>query len=371
MKTIKSKLLFIVVIGLVFLNACQEEVEKTKPKLTNLTESVYTSVTIQPDELYSVYASVGGILDEKNIEEGDLVKEGQKLFQIINDAPEINAESARLSLEIAKENYKGRADVLVGIEDEIRAAKLKLTNDSINYFRQKNLWEKNVGSKIDLDTRKLNYDVSKNNLKMLRNRYDRTEVELQNQVQRAENAYRATLVNTKDFSVRSKINGKVYALFQEPGELVSLQQPLASIGSATDFIIELLIDEVDIARVKKGQKVLVNLDAYGDQIFEAKVTKIYPRKEQRTQTFKVEALFENAPEILYPGLSGEGNIVISERENTLIIPYDYLIDGNKVQTENGLKEIEIGLKTIENVEIISGIDTSMVILKPERTSTNN
>jgi multidrug efflux pump subunit AcrA (membrane-fusion protein) len=146
---------------------------------------------------------------------------------------------------------------------------------------------------------------------------------------------------------------------------------LASIGSATDFIIELLIDEVDIARVKKGQKVLVNLDAYGDQIFEAKVTKIYPRKEQRTQTFKVEALFENAPEILYPGLSGEGNIVISERENTLIIPYDYLIDGNKVQTENGLKEIEIGLKTIENVEIISGIDTSMVILKPERTSTNN
>jgi multidrug resistance efflux pump len=363
-KTTKLKPLFITFLVILTFLSCKEKVEKTKPFLTQLTESVYTSVTIQPDDLYSVYASVSGILDKQFIEEGDIVKKGEKLFQIINDAPEINSENAKLALELAKENYKGRADILRSIEDEIRAAKLKLSNDSINYFRQKNLWEKKVGSRVELDTRKLNYDVSKNNLEALQNKLARTEVELKNQIKRAENNYRATLVNTKDFSVKSKINGKVYALFQEPGELVSPQQPLASIGSATDFIIELLIDEVDIARVKLGQKVLVNLDAYGKEIFEAKVTKIYPRKEQRTQTFKVEALFEKAPETLYPGLSGEGNIVISKRDNALIIPYEYLLEGEKVLTENGEKEVKTGLKTLENVEIISGIDTSTVILKP-------
>ncbi|MBT8320705.1 MAG: efflux transporter periplasmic adaptor subunit, partial [Eudoraea sp.] len=35
------------------------------PTRTKLTESVYSSVTVQPDSLYQVYAAVGGIL-EKN-----------------------------------------------------------------------------------------------------------------------------------------------------------------------------------------------------------------------------------------------------------------------------------------------------------------
>ena len=39
-------------------------------------------------------------------------------------------------------------------------------------------------------------------------------------------------------------------------------EPLASIGSATDFVIEMLVDEVDIVKISKDQKVIITLDAY-------------------------------------------------------------------------------------------------------------
>lgn len=161
------------------------------------------------------------------------------------------------------------------------------------------------------------------------------------------------------------MNGKVYALYKEPGESVNTTQPLASIGSSTNFVIELLIDEVDIVRVKKDQEVLINLDAYNNEIFKGKVTKIYPKKDERNQTFKVEARFDQLPDILYPGLSGEGNIIIAKKNKVLTIPKEYLIDNDKVRTDDGIVNVTIGLQNLEYVEVRSGITEDTYILKPE------
>ncbi|MFH6602661.1 efflux RND transporter periplasmic adaptor subunit [Maribacter algicola] len=346
--------------------SCGEDQERIFPEKTALTESVYSSVTVQPDSLYRAFAAVAGILDMNLVEEGEIVRKETPLAQIINNTPKLNTENAKLALRLAQENYDGSSAILKALEDEIQAATLKFQNDSINFFRQKRLWEQQIGSKIEYDNRRLAYDLSQSNLSLLNSRYDRTKNELRTQVQQAKNNYEASKINTRDFTVASKIDGKVYALFKEPGEIVTTRDPLAAIGSANTFIIELLIDEVDIVRVKKGQKVLVTLDAYQDRAFEAKVSKIYPQKDERSQTFRVEALFDKAPVILYPGLAGEGNIVIAQREDVLVIPRSYLVNGNQVQTEDGLIEVKTGLQNLDKVEILEGLDQDTPIIKPEQ-----
>lgn len=349
---------------LVILISCKGKQDQIFPERTTITESVYSSVTVQPDSLYEIYSAVGGILDYNYVEEGDFVTKGDTLIQVINNAPKINTENARLSLELAKDNYNGRAAILDEIKDEIQAAELKYKNDSINYSRQKNLWKQQIGSKIDLDTRKLSYELSGNTLALLKNKYNRTARELETQLKQAENNYKTSLITNRDFTIRSKIDGKVYALYKNPGEIVSLQEPLGSIGSAGAFIVEMLVDEVDIVKVSAGQEVLINLDSYKEKIFKATVTKIYPKKDERSQTFKVEAIFNSPPKVLYPGLSGEGNIIIAIKKQAITIPKDYLFDGNKVQTTNGIIEVKTGLQDLERVEIREGIDENTPILKP-------
>jgi multidrug efflux pump subunit AcrA (membrane-fusion protein) len=133
------KVFFLVLIT-TFLYSCNKE-EHITPIRKSMTESIYSSIVVQPDSLYQVYAVISRILEKNFIEEGDLVLKNQPLFQVINTAPELNAKDAKLALDLANDNYSGRINVLESIKDEINAARLKLKNDSINYFRQKNLWD--------------------------------------------------------------------------------------------------------------------------------------------------------------------------------------------------------------------------------------
>ena len=354
---------WIFIIAVCFVFSCSKKEEKILPVEQTLTESVYASATIQPDSLYQVYAVVSGLIDANLVEEGDVVQKNQHLFQIINSTPKLNTQNAEFALSLAEDNYRGSSTVLSGIESEIKAAKLKCQNDSINYFRQKRLWDQNIGSEIQYDTKKLNYELSSNELKVLQNKYYRTKNELNTALKQAQNRYQSATVSTKDFTVNSKINGKVYAVYKEPGELVTSMEPLAAIGSVKRFVIHLLVDEVDIVNITKTQQVLVKLDAYENEIFEAKISKIYPKKDEQNQTFLVEALFINPPSVLYPGLSGEANIVTAQKAHVLSIPKAYLGADNTVKTDDGTVTVSVGLQNMEFVEILSGITQGTYIYK--------
>lgn len=346
---------------LIFFLSCEREEERIFPIETTITESVYASVTVQPDSLYEAFAVVNGIIDDYLVEEGDVVARGDVLVQIIKTSPELASENALLALQLARENFEGDAAILPSLEEEIKASTLQFLNDSVNFRRQERLWEQQIGSRTSLESRKLAFEKSRAALEVLQNKYRRTRQELETQLKQAKNSYQASLVNATDYSVSSKIDGKVYAIHKNPGEIVSPSHPLATIGSANIFVIEMLVDEEDIVKVKQGQKVFLSLDAYPQTVFKASVHKILPKKDERNQTFLVEAIFEETPEVLLPGLSGEGNIVVAQREKALVIPRKYLIGKNRVRTKDGIVEVVTGLQSLDSVEIKKGLTASTEI----------
>lgn len=348
----------------VLLNSCGNDCEKVLPLTIDITESVYASALVQPDSLYDVHAPVNGILDHIQVQEGDTVQQGDVLFKIIDTNPLLNSKNAKLNLELARVNYGPDSPILKKIRADIDAARLSLTNDSINYYRQKRLWEQKIGSKMEYDSRKLAYELSQKKLNRLQSEYRRMEKELAIQFEQAKNTYISTQTNAEDFTVRSKIKGTVYAVNKEPGELVTTSQPLAAIGSSTDFLIEMLVDEVDIVKLHKGQRTFITLDAYPNKVFEAHITKIYPKKDEKSQTFKVEGVFDESPETLYPGLAGEANIIIATKKNALVVPKAYFMDDFHVLTEDGPVKVTTGLQNLEYVEIVEGLTKDTEIIKP-------
>jgi HlyD family secretion protein len=173
-----TKILLILVYLL--LQSCNKEQEKTKPSLQSISESVYASVTIVPEDLYNVYAQSPGLLERVYIKEGDLVKKGQALAQIDNNSQRISVESAKLNVDFASQNSQKNAAILAGIAEEIKSVDDQIKLDSINYQRQKNLWDKGIGSKSELDNRQLKFDLLQNNRKVLRKKYQQTKLELDN-----------------------------------------------------------------------------------------------------------------------------------------------------------------------------------------------
>jgi len=346
------------------LSSCNANKEEVHPEYRTLVESVYASVTVEPEELYEVFPSASGVLKSVLIEEGDTVAIDQLLAEVEATEPTINAENAALKKSLSEESYTGAASALARLKDDIRMAQDQLRIDSLNYTRQLRLWEKEIGSEVELENRKLKYESSVNRLATLQSSLKETDRELRNQLKLSKNELERALSRLGDYSIRSRINGKVYQLLKDEGELVNAQQAFAEIGMRNTFVLKLLVDEVDITKVELGQRTLITLDAFADTVFEAKITKIYPSKDERTQTFMVEAEFVAAPDGLYNGLAGEANIITSQSENVLVIPSEFLFDENQVKTKKGQVEVTIGRRNMEWLEITSGLDTNAVLVNP-------
>jgi hypothetical protein len=154
----------------------------------------------------------------------------------------------------------------------------------------------------------------------------------------------------------------IYNLEKEVGEFISSQIPFAKIGSQNNFVLEMLVDEEDIIQIKIGQKVVVSLEAYADTSFMCEITKIYPQKDPIKQTFKVEGVFLERPTKLLYGMSGESNIIIEQKENALVIPRSLINDKSEVRTKEGLVKVKTGLKDMDKIEIINGLDLNTQIL---------
>lgn len=351
-------------LSILFTFSCSEKQEAIYPSHQSLCESVYSSVTIEPIGFYKVYVTAPGIIDEIYKKEGDILVKGDTILTIVNDPANYQQQNAALELALVKDNYQGTSNVIQELENELKLAKLRFKNDSLNFERQKRLWDQNIGSQNDWEQRKLVFQASQNQVQTIQDQIDRKEEELKTQVLKAENNYGVNRFHNEEHVVRSKMDGKLYELVKEKGESVNGQEPLGYVGSHSDFLIKMQVDEVDIVNIREGQTAWISLDAYKKEIFESKVKRIIPKMDDKTQTFWVEAVFTNPPKVLYSGLRGEANIIIQEKDKALVIPIAYLNENNEVKTENGYQKVEIGLKSLEKVEVLEGLDSNTRILKP-------
>ncbi len=350
---------------ILILISCTSEGETTQPRYMYLTESVYASGSMKAKNQYQVYSTVSGILEHIYVEEGDRVTRGQTLFRIQSENTELSTANARLNLELARQNYGPGSPILQEIVLNVESAYQKYVKDSLNYYRKKRLWEEEIGTLAEVEQFQLILKTSRNSYFSARERLASTRSQLKNELERAENTYRMQVNNRGDFSINSKIDGKVYAINKEEGELVMQQEPLAVIGDADQFLLELQVDELDIGRIRRNNKVLVTLDTYGDAVFEAYISKIYPLLDKRTQTFLVEAELKERPAVLYPALSLEANIIVRDKEKALAIPKVYLVDNEYVLDQSGEKiSVTVGVNNLEYVEIQGDIDTTTVLVKP-------
>jgi HlyD family secretion protein len=347
----------------VLIYSCKKSAEKTSPVIQKITSSVYASGVIKTKNQYQVFSTVNGLIKQVFVSEGDVVKKGDPLMQVLNETAKLNSENAQLAAEYASVN--ANLDKLNELKINIEQAKNKMDNDLSLLERQKNLWEQNIGTRNDLEQRELNYKNSANAYQAAGLRYNELKKQLNFSAKQSEKNLQISTSSVKDFTIKSETDGKVYTILKEKGEMVSTQSPVAVVGDAEDFFLELQVDEYDIAGIRIDQKILIKLDSYKGRVFEARVTKINPIMNEKSKSFTVEAAFITKPAVLFPNLTAEANIVIETKEKALLIPRSYLVDESFVMLKNKEKrKVTVGLKDYEKVEILSGLNIQDVILKP-------
>ncbi len=354
---------FILPLFVIFLFSCKKKVEKISPVEEKITESVYASGIIKSNNQYQVFSIVNGLVKEVLVAEGDVVKKGDAIIRLSDVTARLNNENAQIAADYS--SVAANADKLNALQIEINTARSKMENDALLVQRQRNLWTQGIGTRNELDIRELAYKNSTNAYQAAKLRYTDLQKQLSFQAKQSQKNLQIANNSAADYVIKSETDGKVYSILKEKGEMVNTQSPVAVVGDATGFMLELQVDEYDIARIQSGQKILLSMDSYKGQLFEAVVKKINPLMNGQSKSFTVEAAFTKPPPALYPNLTTEANIIIAVKEKALTIPRSYLLeDGYVLLADNEKRKVTTGLKDYQKVEILGGITAQDIIYKP-------
>src|SRR5438874_2939690 len=216
----------------------------TAVKRGDLPIDVLETGKVQPREKVEIKSKVAGQVQKVFVDAGDRVKKGQLLLQL--DPTDYERDVSKTEADVAQ------------AKNSLEFSQLSLDR------RQKGLEQRGV-AQMDVDTAASDVRAKKV------------------AVQTATVAYNAASDRLRYTRVLAPMDGTVTERGIQPGEVVTpgVQasfdgKSLMTISDLSTLLVKADLNQIDVAKVKLGQKVAVTLDALPGKSYEAAITKIAP-----------------------------------------------------------------------------------------------
>ncbi len=274
-----------------------------------LTLTVSTSGYLQPLERVDVGTEVSGTIKKVYVDYNDKVTKGELLAVLDKTKHESAYNRARAAYEAA----------LASIE----SAKAQLYQAESVFNRTKALRKSSKGalpSQNDYDSKLSAYLSAKAKMANAK------ALSIQ-----AKNSVDAAAYDFEKTNIYSPIDGIILERNIDPGQTVAatFQTPLLFkiAKDLTKMELQASIDEADVAKIKAGQKVSFEVDAFPRKKFEASVNQVHINSQivEGVVTYLAIINVDNKDLLLRPGMSATASIVTQTVKDAYIVPRSALI----------------------------------------------
>ena len=289
--------------------------EKPRVKLATVTarqvdQILEYTATVEAEVKNNIAPASPVRIDHIYVEVGDKVSKGQKLVQM--DAA------------------------------SLKQLKLQLDNQEIEFRRLDELYKVGGVSKSEWDASKMSLDVKKT-------------------------SYRNLLENT---SLLSPISGIITARNYDNGDMYNGNTPVLVVEQIVPVKLLINISENYFSKIKKGSPVKVKFDVFEGEVFNGKISLIYPTIIAATRTFPVELVLDNKDMKVRPGMFARVEVNFGS-ENHVVVPdlavvkqagsgdrYVFVYEKGKVRYQ----KVELGSRMGSEYELISGVDNNSQVV---------
>lgn len=166
----------------------------------------------------------------------------------------------------------------------------------------------------------------------------------------------------EDAEITAPFDGRVLKTDIRTGEFVQAGMPVVLIVPDAPYQAEVHIYEGEIAGIRVGDPVEIEIVAFPNRIIEGKVIFIEQASKivDGVVNYRVLTSMDDHPEGIMFGMTADVTIVPEKRENVLYLPDSAIMNGTVLLIDNGRiseVEVETGLRGFDrNVEIISGLN---------------
>ena len=237
-------------------------------------------------------SKTSGEIKELRINEGERVKQGDTVMIIDTETlqlqlkqQESGAEMSHAQLDLLR-NGARKEDISLA-ESSLNQAQINFDQAKSDLERLQKLYQTQTITKKQYDDAASHFDLmndqlssAKENFIKIKN-YARPEEIKQAEAKLNQSRASADLIkkNINDSYIVSPLNGIVVKKYFEVGETVSPMSSLVKISDLTNVELYIYVTELELGKIKLGQKAEVSVDAFKDKKFEGKVTYISPEAE--------------------------------------------------------------------------------------------
>jgi len=291
-------------------------VETARPKVDTIVERVSAVGTLRAAESVVLRPEFAGRIDKVHFDEGQRVKAGDALFTL--DATIVGSEVNEWRATVAQ----SRRDL----------------------ERTKELVERKLAAQGDLDAKRAQLEVDEARLSSAQTRLDKS-------------------------TIRAPFAGVVGLRKVSPGEYVTAGQELVNLVQLDPIKLDFRVPESALGRIRAGQGVHIEVDAFPGEGFSGSVYAIDPQLDAAGRAVQLRATIPNESRRLRPGLFARVQLELDTRANALLLPEQALWPQGEKQfvyvVDNGtakLVEVSIGVRQNGMVEITRGLDKDAQVI---------
>ncbi len=366
--------------GLTLVHFLRPSVTVTEAVDGPVVQAFYSTGTIQPVREYPIKSNTAGLLSDVRVDKGDRVKKGDILAAVVEPTLTFASHEAQAMLdEKLARAQPDNSPVLKELD-----AKLAGTNDLLEIAKREqkritDLLEHNAGSQADLDRALDRVKQLSSDAESFKAQRATKVLETRREVDVAKAALDVANWNLAQQTMTAPIDGVILDRPLALRTRVAINDAIMRLADVApeNLVMRAAVDEEDVANVRIGQAVRMTLYAFPGKAFRGNVEKIYDQADADRRTFEVDVKLDQVIPQLQAGMTGELAFIIAEKSLAVIVPAQALqADGSMLVVRNGSSMTRefptVGLKSIERVEVISGIakgDT--VVISPVKSDEPN
>jgi len=388
-------LIYFVVIKIIASQNSTPQYKTAQVIKTNIVNIISASGSVTSGSNTSIFINASGQVTKVYAKNGDTVKQGQKIALIALDQDGQKKQTTAWASYLSAKNSVASAEQnKLSLQNQLDSANMTLagSQDAVNKI--------NDQSRTDLEKNNINANltISQRSLTIAEQKYataDSVIAIAKAQLSSAWFAYQQA-----SSTIVAPANGILNNFALTAGMSVANLSSSSSSGSTTDatqsvgiianpknqVTASVSLTEIDVIKVKSGQKVTLTMDTFPDKTFTGQVLAININGQSSSGviSYPTTIIFDTSLPSMYPNMSVNANIIIDSKNDILTVPNSAIttINGTstvKVMKDNQISEItvETGISDTAQTEIISGLNegdmviTSISTSKTTTTSTTN
>lgn len=314
-------------------------------ELDTLKKSALVTTAIVNDTIFTHYINIQGNVDTK---------------QNLIIYPEYSGVLSQVYVKSGQKVNKGQILARIddgGLSNQLSQMETQATLAKTTFERQKNLWDKKIGSEIQYLQAKTNYEAQMKAVAQMRAQLGKT-------------------------IVKAPFSGVIDEVITEKGQVVGPGQQLMRIVNLSDMYVSANVPESFIGKIKNGAIVDVEVKSTG-KIYKGKVRQIGNYINPNNRNFSIEVAVPNSDNLLRPNQVAVLKIEDYKKPNAILVPESivtenavgekiiYTVDTSGKEPKAIKKTIVVGLTSGANIEVKSGLNKGEQIIIEGARSVQN